>query len=106
MAEFWNPTGRPSAAIRAGDTAVRIGGDEFVILYEQIEDVAQVREVAERISAGFGNCFVIGEHRVRLSTSVGITLGNWLWSSEVLRHADDAMYRSKRRGHGLVDMQP
>jgi GGDEF domain-containing protein len=53
--------------IRAGDTAARIGGDEFVILLEQIEDVAQVREVAERISAGFGNCFVIGEHRVRLS---------------------------------------
>ena len=98
--------GRLSAVIRAGDTAARIGGDEFVILYEQIEDVAQVREVAHRISAGFGECFVVGEHQVRLSASVGVALGNGLSVSDVLRRADDAMYRAKRRGHGLVDMQP
>jgi diguanylate cyclase (GGDEF)-like protein/PAS domain S-box-containing protein len=98
--------GRLSAAVRAGDTAARIGGDEFVILSEQIEDVAQVREVADRISASFGECFVIGEHQVRLSASVGVALGKGLSASEVLRRADHAMYRAKRRGHGLVDMQP
>ena len=84
----------------------RIGGDEFVVLYEQIEDVGQVREFADRISASFGDCFIIGEHEVRLSASVGVALGNGLSASEVLRRADDAMYRAERRGHGLVDIQP
>lgn len=97
---------RLAAAIRAGDTAARIGGDEFVILYEQVDDLAQVRDAADRISNSLKECFVIGEHQVRLSASIGVTRGNGLLASEVLRRADEAMYRAKRRGHGLVDVRP
>ena len=97
---------RLSAAIRAGDTAARIGGDEFVVLCERISDVAQVREVADRIARSIGDCFVIGEHRVRISASVGVTIGNGSSAREVLGRADEAMYRAKRLGRGLVDIQP
>ncbi len=97
--------GRLSAAIRAGDTAARIGGDEFVIVCDQIGDLAQLREVADRISSCVRDCFVIGEHDVWISASVGVTLGNGLSAREVLGRADEAMYRAKRRGRGLVNVQ-
>ncbi len=96
---------RLSAAIRAGDTAARIGGDEFVVLCEQIGDLAQVREVADRISVSLGERFVIGGRRVRISASVGVTVGNGSTGREVLGRADEAMYRAKRRGRGLVDVR-
>jgi diguanylate cyclase (GGDEF)-like protein/PAS domain S-box-containing protein len=95
---------RLSAAIRAGDIAARIGGDEFVVLCERVSGIAQVREVADRIAASLGECFAIGEHRVWISASVGVTVGNGSSARVVLGRADEAMYRAKRRGRGFVDV--
>lgn len=96
---------RLSAAIGAGDTAARLGGDEFVILCARVDDLIQVRELADRISANLRDCFVIGGHHVWISASVGVTLGNGSSAREVLGRADEAMYRAKRRGRGLVDVR-
>jgi diguanylate cyclase len=95
---------RLSAAIRAGDTAARIGGDGFVVLCERISGVAQVREVADRIASSIGECFAIAEHRVWISASVGVTIGNGSTAREVLGRADEAMYRATRQGRGFVDV--
>lgn len=95
--------GRLSTAIRAGDTAARLGGDEFVILCEQVDDLVQVEEVADRVSAALLEGFVIGEQPLWISASSGMTLGRGSSASEVLGRADEAMYRAKRRGRGLAD---
>lgn len=92
---------RLCAAVRAGDTVARLGGDEFVLLCERVEDLPQVRSVAGRVSAALGECFVIGEHRLQISASIGVALGDGS-SGEILGRADAAMYRAKRRGRGLV----
>jgi diguanylate cyclase (GGDEF)-like protein/PAS domain S-box-containing protein len=97
--------GRLSAAIRPGDTAARIGGDEFVILCEQIDGLAQVQEIADRIATQLQDCFVIGDQRVHISASVGVSLGRGLSAREVLARADEAMYRAKHRGRGLVEVR-
>lgn len=96
---------RLSAAIRTGDTAARIGGDEFVVLCERIDDLAQVREIADRISEQLKGRFVIGEHEIRISASVGVSLGRGMSAREVLSRADEAMYRAKHRGRGLVEVR-
>ncbi len=96
--------GRLSAAIRPGDTAARIGGDEFVVLCEQIDDPRQVRNVADRISRRLRDHFVIDGHQVQISASVGVAVGNGSSARAVLGRADEAMYRAKRRGRGLVDV--
>jgi diguanylate cyclase (GGDEF)-like protein/PAS domain S-box-containing protein len=98
--------GRLMSAIRTGDTAARIGGDEFVILCEQVDDLAQVQEIADRISTQLKDSFVIGEHRVHISASVGVSLGRGQSAREVLARADEAMYRAKHRGRGLVEVHP
>lgn len=95
---------RISAAIRGCDTAARIGGDEFVILCERIRDLSQVRDVADRIADTLKECFALGEHHVSISASIGVSLGGGVSAGEALRQADEAMYRAKRRGRGLVDV--
>jgi diguanylate cyclase (GGDEF)-like protein/PAS domain S-box-containing protein len=98
--------GRLSAAIRTGDTAARIGGDEFVVLCERIGDLEGVREVADRICRYLSGCFLVAGHNLWISASVGVTLGNGLSPREVLGRADEAMYRAKRQGRGLIDVCP
>lgn len=95
---------RLTAAIRPGDTAARIGGDEFVILCEHIHHPAQVHDVADRISRRLREQFIINTQPLTISASVGVAIGNGSTARDVLGRADRAMYRAKRRGRGLIDV--
>jgi diguanylate cyclase (GGDEF)-like protein len=82
-----------TAALRGGDTAARVGGDEFVVLCEDVPDEAEVRAIAERLLAG-----------LPLPASVGVVLvGEGDADPEhVVRDADAAMYAVKHRGGGGI----
>jgi diguanylate cyclase (GGDEF)-like protein len=77
--------------LRGGDSAARIGGDEFVVLCEDVEGIEDARTVAERILA-----------ELPASASLGVTLAIDGAGDDcpdaLLREADAAMYAVKRRG--------
>jgi diguanylate cyclase (GGDEF)-like protein len=94
---------RLRTAARAGDTVARLGGDEFAILMEDGGDPA---EVARRVLAELSRPVPLGERQVVTTGSVGIAVlgasSEPLTSTEMLKHADIAMYTAKRSGKGVA----
>jgi diguanylate cyclase (GGDEF)-like protein/PAS domain S-box-containing protein len=88
---------RLGTCLRPQDTLGRFGGDEFVVLLEEI-DVGIVAEVAERILRAISDPINIDGNELSVTGSIGIVLANSakLRSEDLLRRADAAMYRSKR----------
>lgn len=91
-----------TASVRESDTVSRHGGDEFVILLEEISDVSDVRDIVEKILASLGTSNRVGPHVIRLTASIGISLypDNGDEAETLIAQADSAMYRAKRMGHG------
>lgn len=91
---------RLQQCIRPGDTVARLGGDEFAILLDDITDILDASQVAERIHSAMLQPFEVSGHEVFVSTSIGITLGGPIYQTpgELLRDADTAMYRAKSQG--------
>ncbi|MEO8277516.1 MAG: EAL domain-containing protein [Thermoanaerobaculia bacterium] len=93
---------RIESCIRPGDTVARLGGDEFALLIEEISELDEAAEVANRIHAAFARSFTAGDHELFVSASIGISLAGSETSDlpGVLRDADTAMYRAKIAGRG------
>jgi diguanylate cyclase (GGDEF)-like protein len=90
--------GRLNDCVRASDTVARLGGDEFAILLEDVEP-GQVSHACERILAALRPGAEVAGHRLPLSTSIGVALGDTGHSAEhLLRNADMAMYEAKALG--------
>ncbi|MDQ1430589.1 MAG: hypothetical protein QOF40_1191, partial [Actinomycetota bacterium] len=99
---------RLSATVRRQDTIARFGGDEFVVLCEDLDSEAQAVELAERAALAFAEPFALGRAEVTVTASIGIAVTNRTSerASSLLGDADAAMYRAKRRGgarHELFD---
>ena len=93
-------------AIRPSDTIARFGGDEFVVLCEDIDDARDAVTVAERIVAASAAPFEIAGREMFVTASVGVALGVDPDSTPetLLRDADAAMYKAKERGPGRVEV--
>ena len=91
-----------SASVRVTDTVSRHGGDEFLVLLTDIHDVSEVVLVAEKIIAALGVPARFGNHVLRLTASIGISLfpGDGNDAYILTDRADAAMYRAKRLGMG------
>jgi len=91
---------RLQSTIRGEDILARLGGDEFVVLLPRIHGKSDALQVANKMMDSLAEPVAIGEHELKLSMSIGISLypddGD---SVEVLlQHADTAMYRAKEAG--------
>lgn len=88
---------RLSSVIRAGDEVVRLGGDEFTVLLNTIENTAEVERVAGRISEAFNDPFRILGHAMNVGSSIGISLfpEDGADADTLIQKADIAMYASK-----------
>ncbi|MDY6979561.1 MAG: EAL domain-containing protein [Pseudomonadota bacterium] len=86
--------------IRKTDTVARLGGDEFVVLLENIESEEHVAYFAEKLLNTFVDPFVINEHYLHLSLSMGICISpnDGRDVETLLKNADAAMYRAKEQG--------
>lgn len=86
--------------VRATDTAARIGGDEFVVLLEEVEDFAAVVRVAERLLEVFERPFILDGIDVTSTASIGIVDGaaGYDCADDAIRDADSAMYHAKSLG--------
>ncbi len=85
--------------IRPGDTVARLGGDEFSVLLEDIKEVKDAIDVADRIHQTLSIPFMIEGHEVYSAVSIGIAIGSELYerAEQVLRDADIAMYEAKKK---------
>jgi diguanylate cyclase (GGDEF)-like protein/PAS domain S-box-containing protein len=97
---------RLSAALRSSDTVARLSGDEFAVLCEPELSSASVEAVAMRALSVFAEPFQLGPHRLPVTSSVGIAISHQRSTTveTMLREADAAMYRAKRRGQGLAEL--
>ncbi|MFC4302017.1 EAL domain-containing protein [Cohnella boryungensis] len=91
---------RLTGTIKPGMVISRIGGDEFAILVSQVEDAAQVKQLAVDIRELFQKPFVFKESEYFVTTSIGIALypDHAHSDSSLVRNADLAMYRAKEEG--------
>lgn len=93
---------RLAECLRAADTLARLGGDEFTILLEDIDGVEDAVHVARRIVESVKLQMTIDGRDVAVGVSIGIALSvaGKPDASDLLRHADAAMYSAKRHGKG------
>jgi diguanylate cyclase (GGDEF)-like protein len=86
--------------LRPEDTLARFGGDEFVVLIEALDDLAQAVQVAERITEELRKPFIMEGRDLYVLASIGISLGDARThhTDDLLREADTAMYRAKDEG--------
>jgi diguanylate cyclase (GGDEF)-like protein len=89
---------RLTGCVRDTDTVARLGGDEFAVLLEDVR-TGHVDTACERILTALRPGAQVAGHRLPLSTSIGIALGETGHSAEhLLRNADMAMYEAKALG--------
>ena len=97
---------RLAECVRTGDTVARFGGDEFVLLCEDISDEHEALEIAERVKQCFVRPLPIagGEHFVTASIGVAMPTPRHDSSDSLLRDADAAMYQAKQRGRARFEL--
>ena len=86
--------------LRDSDTIARNGGDEFVILIENMKDAAEPFVVANKVIEVINKKFEIGGHDIHIGSSVGISLfpldGDE--ALDLIKMSDTAMYEAKKMG--------
>ncbi len=97
---------RLALALRPGDTVARFGGDEFVVLCEDVLDQADAVAVAERVDRAIGGRFVVDDTEVFVGVSIGIAcpVDVDVDAETLIRDADAAMYRAKDRGRARWEL--
>ncbi len=95
---------RIQGVLRSVDTVARFGGDEFVILLPASGGRGDAGRTAEKILETLESVFVVGEHTLEISASIGIALfpEHGTDGAMLMRAADVAMYAAKRSSNGYA----
>ena len=85
-----------------GHTAARFGGDEFVVLLEDLERPEDALSIADRLLGALAEPFELAGRKIASTASMGIVLASDSYSNphDLLRDADTAMYEAKAAGKG------
>ncbi|MEW8506335.1 MAG: EAL domain-containing protein [Candidatus Thiodiazotropha sp.] len=86
--------------VRESDTVARFGGDEFVILLQDVTETDAVANIATKVIESITKVFTLYERDIYIGASVGITIypDDAVNADSLLRNADMAMYQAKERG--------
>ncbi len=97
---------RIARVVRAGDTVARMGGDEFVVMCEELSNPMEARQAADRIRNVLAEPFALDGEEAFVSVSIGVAVADatYTCADELLRDADIAMYRAKDRGRNRVEV--
>lgn len=96
---------RLQASARTTDQVARLGGDEFVLVCESIGSPQQAQALAGRILDALGQPFRLCDRDIRIGASIGISFGlDCSTGDELLREADQAMYRAKAAGRNCMHL--
>jgi diguanylate cyclase (GGDEF)-like protein/PAS domain S-box-containing protein len=97
---------RLRACVRDSDVVIRMGGDEFVVVFRNVHSYDEVTQGAGRIIETLNHPIVIDDHPLQTTGSVGVSLfprdGENM--NELLKHSDTAMYQAKDRGRNNVQL--
>jgi diguanylate cyclase (GGDEF)-like protein len=95
---------RLGGCLREVDTIARHGGDEFVVLLEELEKLEEVEQVTVRMQEVMAEPLAIEGRSVRMTISIGVALypRDAEEVSTLIRRADRAMYRAKELGRNTV----
>lgn len=93
---------RIASQLKSKDFLARLGGDEFVILRSDILSVESEMQFAQKLIRLIEKPFVLGEHKVNVSLSVGVAIypESSKRPTDLLQAADIALYRAKGQGGG------
>jgi diguanylate cyclase (GGDEF)-like protein/PAS domain S-box-containing protein len=94
---------RLSATVRSGDTVARFGGDEFVILLDDIADASDIAIVAQKILDALAPPVELGATLLQVGASIGVSTfpSDGEDPGALLKNADTAMYRAKESGRNV-----
>lgn len=94
---------RLCAVVRKTDTVVRLSGDEFVIILEDLREARESELVAAKILQSMQLPFAFDDAPRMITTSIGIVLRaqGQTDGSELLRRADEVLYRAKSAGRNM-----
>ena len=93
---------RLQSVLRPQDKVVRLGGDEFLIVLEDVEQQADASHIAHRVLEVFGEKFKLkmGMHTVGVSVGISLFPRDGRDAKTLLQNADIAMYSAKESGKG------
>ena len=93
-------------AIRDGDTAARMGGDEFVLALPNCADPTVPVRVAQRILTALAEPYDLAGRTFTTSVSIGVAVAGQddRTADQLVRDADIAMYLAKSRGKGRLEV--
>ncbi|MGB3727340.1 MAG: EAL domain-containing protein [Glaciecola sp.] len=91
---------RLRSQFRQQDSVARIGGDEFVVVLEEVSNLQSVGTVVSDLLASIEPAIVIDKHSVSVSASIGIAIypSDGVDAEHLLTNADIAMYNAKEQG--------
>jgi diguanylate cyclase (GGDEF)-like protein len=95
---------RLSDHVHEADSVGRLGGDEFVVLLKGIKNCLEAKSIADNIRFVLGNTLIVNDRELQVTASIGISIypDNGTQASELLKHADSAMYAAKDSGRNTV----
>ncbi|HET8826925.1 MAG TPA: EAL domain-containing protein [Terriglobales bacterium] len=84
----------------------RFGGDDFIVLFEELSAPADAIRLAQHIQESLAPEFVLGEHRIVVTASIGVALlsSAHIRPEELIRDAELAMYRAKSTGRSRCEV--
>jgi len=91
---------RLKASVRSEDVVCRLGGDEFTVYVEDFADPEGLASTAQRLVQSISEPYLIGQHRLEVTASVGISIypNDGESITELIKNADTAMYKVKEHG--------
>lgn len=91
---------RLKACVREGDTAARFGGDEFMVILNDIDSMFNAETIAEKIIVSMRSPFCFAGQEFFLGASIGVSAypTDGEDANILLRNADAAMYKAKEAG--------
>ncbi len=90
--------------LREEDTISRIGGDEFIVLISNLKREKDILPIAQKVNNALGKPYDLQNYKLICTASIGVSIfpSGGTTSDELIRHADIAMYRAKKKGGDLV----
>lgn len=98
-------TERMKKILHEKDVLARLGGDEFILISPHMRDIAHTREFLDSLLKSLSAPIAIGGKSLQLTTSLGVTFypQDHADADQLLRHADQAMYRAKQLGRNRYE---